>query len=182
MARLPYVEMDKAPEPIREALGRLPVQLNIFKMTANAETLFRPFLGLGTAILGSARLDAKLRELVILHVGRLSRGEYEWVQHVPIAEAFGASAAQISALERGDIDADCFDPLERAVLAFTTEVVRDVKASDATFAATHEHLSPREIVELILTIGFYMTVARLTETTAIEIDGPAGTKVVDAIR
>jgi alkylhydroperoxidase family enzyme len=182
MARLPYVDRDTASPAVREVLDRLPVDLNIFRMAANAETLFRPFLGLGTAILGTMQLDAKLRELVILHVGRLSRGEYEWVQHVPIARALGASAAQVAALERGDTDAECFSAAERATLRFTAEVVRDTKASDATFAAARAHLSPREIVELIVTIGYYMTIARITETTAIEIDGPAGTKVVDAVK
>ena len=43
-------------------------------------------------------------------------------------------------------------------------------------------LSAREIVELILTIGFYMTMARVTETTRTDLDPPAGTKVVDALR
>ena len=85
------------------ACERLPVELNIFKMLANAESLFRPFLGLGTAILGSMKLSPRTRELVILHVGRMSRGEYEWVQHVPIGEAVGVTAEQIAALERGDI-------------------------------------------------------------------------------
>jgi alkylhydroperoxidase family enzyme len=181
MPRLPYVDPRNAPAPVRETMERLPVELNIFKMLANADTLFRPFLGLGTAILGSMELDARTRELVILHVGRMSRGEYEWVQHVPIAEAVGASHEQIAALERGETDAVCFDERDKAILRFTTEVVRDVKASDASFSAVKRHLGAREIVELILTIGYYMIVARVTETTDIDIDGPVGTRVVDAV-
>jgi alkylhydroperoxidase family enzyme len=182
MARLPYVDKENAPQGVREVLERLPAELNIFRMLANGENLFRPFLGLGTAILSNAGFDPKLRELVILHVGRISRGEYEWVQHVPIGKAFGVSDEQIAALERGDADAACFDARERAVLNFTREVVEEVKASDAVFAETAKHLDAREIVELLVTIGYYMTIARLTETTGIEIDGPVGTKVVDAIR
>ena len=42
--------------------------------------------------------------------------------------------------------------------------------------------TPREIVETILTCGFYMTMARLTETTRTDIDPPAGTRVVDALK
>ena len=182
MARLPYVDRNTAPAPVREALERLPVDLNIFRMLANADTLFRPFLGLGGAILGSMKLDARARELVILHVGRLSRGEYEWVQHVPIAQAVGATADEIAALERSDTSAACFSDRDKAVLAFTTEVVRDVKVADGTFAAVKRHLDSREIVELILTIGYYMTISRVTEVTEIEIDGPAGTRVVDSVK
>jgi len=182
VARLPYVDPASAPEHVHEVLDRLPVNLNVFRMMAHAENDFRPLVGLGTAILGRQKLSAKLREPAILRVAALSPARYEWVQHVPIAQATGAADAQIAALERGDIAADAFDPLECAVLRFTTEVVRDVRASDATFAELARRLSAQEIVELILTVGYYMMIARLLETTAVDLDPPAGTKVVDAIR
>ena len=43
-------------------------------------------------------------------------------------------------------------------------------------------LSRREIVELLMTIGFYLTAARITETTRTDLDPPAGTRVIDQIR
>jgi alkylhydroperoxidase family enzyme len=179
MARIPYVEPENAGPEVRAVLEQLPVKLNIFKMMAHAETSFTPLLRLGASILGQQKLDARLRELAILRVARLSQAEYEWVQHVPIARHTGASDAEIEALDRGDVDAACFGELEQAVLRFTDEVVRDVGASDATFAAAAKYLSPREIVELVLAIGFYMTMARLMETTRIDLDEPAGTAVLE---
>jgi alkylhydroperoxidase family enzyme len=167
---------------VREAFALLPVRLNVFRMMAHAETCFRPFLQLGSAILGEQRLDAKLRELMILRVAQMSSSEYEWVQHEAIAKACGVPGAQVAAIARGAIDADCFGPVEALVLRFTTEVVDRVKASDATFAEMRRQFSPREIVELLLAIGFYMTVARLTESTETDVDGPIGTAVVDAAR
>ena len=169
MARLPYVDPERAPEPVRQALEAVP-PLNVFRMTANAETAFRPWLAFGGALLSSLELDARLRELAILHVGRLSGAEYEWVQHVPIALAVGASQADVDAVERGDVEAECLGPAVRAALRFTTEVVRDVRASDAAFEAVREHLSPREVVELLLVIGQYMLVARIALNADIEID------------
>lgn len=180
MARIPYVDAALAPEPVRDALEQLPTQLNIFRILAHAESSFRPLLRLGASILGAQKLDAKLRELAILRVAKLSRAEYEWIQHVPIAAATGLGDAQIAALERGEADGDCFDELERIVLRFTDEVVEEVAVSDATFAAAARHLDPREIVELVLAIGYYMTMARLMETLRIDYDAPSGTRVVDA--
>ena len=182
MARLPYVDPQTAPQPIREIFSRLPVELNIFRMLANAETLFRPFLGLGSAILSSMQLDTLSRELVILHVGRLCSGEYEWSQHVPIAEACGATRAQILALERGNTGSECFTLRERAILGFTTELVCSVRVAQPTFDALRVHLAPREMMELILTVGYYMTIARVTEATEIELDAPAGMTVVESAR
>lgn len=179
MARLPYVDPAKAPEKIREVLENLPAQLNIFKMAANSETTFRPFLGLGAALLGSKTFDGKLRELVILQVGKVCNGAYEWVQHVPIAQAYGATDEQILALEKGNIESECFGEIEKAVLRFATDALENVKVSKKTFDEAAAHLSPAQIVELIMIVGFYRTVAVLTESTDIEIDDPVGTAIVD---
>ena len=98
MARIPYVEPATAPPAVREVLDRLPVQLNIFKLMAHAETNFRPLLQLGSSILAQQQLAANFRELAILRVAQLSGAEYEWVQHVPIAQATGVTEAQVAAL------------------------------------------------------------------------------------
>jgi 4-carboxymuconolactone decarboxylase len=69
--------------------------------------------------------------------------------------------------------------VQRSVLRFTEEVVRDARASDATFAAVAETLSPREIVELLMVIGQYMMLARVMATVDLELDEPAGRAVID---
>jgi 4-carboxymuconolactone decarboxylase len=173
VARIPYVDPGRASEPVREALDRLP-PLNIFRMLANAETVFRPFLRFGDALLADLELSGLLRELAILRVARLTpHADYEWVQHAPIARAVGATDEQLGALERDDIDADCFDAAQRATLRFTTEVVRDARASDATFAELEALLPARQIVELLLVIGQYMMLARVMATLELELDEPA---------
>jgi alkylhydroperoxidase family enzyme len=182
MARLPYVDPDNAPPSVRETLERLPVQLNIFRMMAHAETNLRPLLRLGTSILSEQKLSGTLRELAILQVAQLSPARYEWVQHVSIAKALGVTAEQIEALERGRVDADCFSDDEALVLRFTTELVRYVRTSDETFNSMVERFTPREIVELILAVGFYMTMARLMETTGIDLEPAKGVAIIDAMK
>jgi 4-carboxymuconolactone decarboxylase len=180
VARLPYVDPAGAPEPVRDALDRVP-PLNIFRMMANAETAFRPWLRWGATLLGELELDPVLRELAILRVARLTpHAEYEWIQHVPIAKAVGATDDQVAALESDDAEAQCFSEDERVVLRFTTEVVRDAQASDATLDALGRILSPREIVELLMVIGQYMMVARVMATTRMELDEPAGPGALSA--
>ena len=68
------------------------------------------------------------------------------------------------------------------MLRFTTEVVRDARASDETLEAAREHLSPREVVELIMVIGNYMMVARVMATGGLEIDEPVGPDALRATR
>ncbi len=182
MARMPYADLATAPEHVRDTFAQLPVALNIFRMMAHAESNFRPLLRLGSAILAKQKLSARLREIAILRVAQLSAARYEWVQHVPIAAAAGVTQAQIDALERGDIDAECLAADDQLVLRFTTEVLRHVRASDPVFEAMRRRFTPQEIVELILAIGFYMTMARLMETTGVDLEADAGTSIIDALK
>ena len=182
MARLPYVDAAEAGEPVRDALGRVP-PLNIFRMMANAETAFRPWLRWGAVLLSELELDPLLRELAILRVARLTpHAEYEWVQHVPLAKAVGATDDQVAAIRQDDPEAPCFSEDQRIVLRFTTEVLHDAQASDETLAQLAGVLSPREIVELLMVIGQYMMVARVMATTRMEIDEPAGPNALSAAR
>jgi alkylhydroperoxidase family enzyme len=172
LARLPYVDPETASPDVRDALDRAP-PLNIFRMMANAETAFRPWLRWGATLLSDLQLDPLLRELAILRVARLTpHAEYEWVQHAGIARAVGAGEEQVAALARDDVAADCFSDLEQLVLRFTTEVVRNARASDETLELLARELSAREIVELLMVIGQYMMVARVMATTHMELDEP----------
>ncbi|MGO9607598.1 MAG: carboxymuconolactone decarboxylase family protein [Candidatus Binataceae bacterium] len=182
MSLVPYPDIAKLPEDVRTALAQAPVQLNIFKMMANAETCFIPFTRLGGTILSRQKLDAKLREMAILMAVKIEGGEYEWIQHVPIAISVGATQAQVDAISNRQTDAACFTDLERAALRFTEQVVNNVRAEEATVREVMKFLSPREVVELIMTIGFYMMAARITETTRTDLDPPAGTKVIDQLK
>ncbi|HEY7977222.1 MAG TPA: carboxymuconolactone decarboxylase family protein [Rhizomicrobium sp.] len=181
MPLIPYADTSALPEKAKEAFDRLPRKLNIFRMWANAPEMFTSGLRFGGNILGRQKLRADLRELIILLVARLERGEYEWVQHVPIAEHAGCRKDQIAALEAARITGGEFSPKEAAMLKLSQEVIRDVRASEATVAEAKKHFSPQEIVEIIITCGFYMTMARLTETTRVDIDAPGGAAVLDGI-
>jgi alkylhydroperoxidase family enzyme len=181
MPRIPYPDLEKVSPEAREMLGRLPSPANIFNMMAHAETCLKPVMKLGGTLLGKLKLDPRLRELALLHAVRLEGGEYEWVQHVPIAIDLGATQAQIDALEAGDDEAKCFSAQEKAVLRFTREVVEQVRASPEALEGVRKHLSDREVVELILMAGFYISLARLTETLGVETEPPMGSALIRGI-
>jgi len=169
MARIPYPDLTQAPEDVRTLAASLP-PLNIFRMLPHAPTFVRGFGQLGTAILSQAALDARLRELIILRVGQRSPAPYEWQQHVPIGRACGVSADEITALERNDLAASCFEERARLVLALTDELLAAPRASDATLAAMRRAFSDRELCEAVFTVGFYMMVARFLETTGVDLE------------
>jgi 4-carboxymuconolactone decarboxylase len=169
MARIPYPDLTNAPDDVRTLAVGLP-PLNIFRMLPHAPTFLRGFGQLGTAILSRAALDARLRELLILRVGQRSPAPYEWQQHVPIGLGCGVSETEIAALERNDLDADCFAERDRVALRLADELRVAPRASDAVLTAMRAHFSDRELCEAVLTIGFYMMVARFLETTGVDLE------------
>ncbi|GAA2184866.1 carboxymuconolactone decarboxylase family protein [Micromonospora lupini] len=179
VSRLPYVNPADAPAPVREAL-QAAAPLNFFRIMAHAETAFPDWMRWGGALLKDLALDPLLREIAILRVAGLSDVRYEWVQHEPIARSAGATDEMVRALGRDEIEAGSFSPDQRAVLRFTTEVVRDVRPSDDAVTALTGLLSSREVVELLMVIGQYMMIARVAAATDLDVDKPMGAAVYRA--
>lgn len=172
MARIPYPDLAAASEEFRAIIGSEP--LNIVKMMAHAEKPALAILQLGGTLLSGAQLDPKWRELVILRISALSKSAYETRQHRGHARNAGVAAEKIMAVVDGPDDA-AFTPAERMLLTFTDEVFLRVKADRARFDEVAGLLSPRELVELLTTIGFYMLICRLLENLEIDIEDDAPT-------
>jgi len=171
MARIPY------PDPSQE-FTTLNVQLNLFRMLAHAGTTGKRVLSLGNALLSQLELQPKLRELAILQVAHESGANYEWVQHVPLALSAGVTQAQIEAIEQESLLGGLFTRREQQVLHFTKGVYWDRTISDEDFAGITQAFTPREIVELVFTIGYYTMLARFMKVLAIDIDDPAGERLL----
>lgn len=174
MARLPLIDPEKTSGDARAAFDKMPIKLNIFRMLAHAETNFIPAMRFANSILHRQKLGHVNRELLILQVAQLEGGAYEWRQHVPIALGVGVPQRQIDCIEQGQYSGAASNAAERALLAFGREVIENVRVSDSVFADMRAHFSEQEIVESIMTIGFYMMMARLTEATETDLDPAAG--------
>jgi alkylhydroperoxidase family enzyme len=170
MARVPYPDPQTLSPDAQAVLGKLP-PLNIFRMLAGGDGLLRAFVRFGDHLLNKASLDPVLREIAIVRVGVLSGASYEVHQHEAISRQLGMSDELIVAIRNGPDD-PVFDDLQRSVVRFTDDVVANVRASDDTFDALESVLSPQQLQELTVTIGFYMAVSRYLETFGIEIEEP----------
>ncbi len=166
MPRIPFRDPDRAPEPIREVIADTPLAL--LRVVAHADTAFEPWLRYSNTLLRKLELDPLLRELAILQVAHLSRSEYEWVQHVPIAESFGATAGQVEAIEQDLPQPQGLGETGCLVLSFTREVMQEGAASEGAVDELKALLGERGVVELLLVIGNYMGLARLIATVGLE--------------
>ena len=173
MALLPYLEPDDASPEVAKLLTGRPVVLNVQKMTANAQKIFVHRSRLSNALFTDIAIDPRLREIAILRTAKDCNSVYEWTQHVPAARHVGVTDEQIEAIGNWP-QAACFSDLERLVLKFTDEVNANVKASRETLEALKKHLSPGEIIELLIIIGHWRQTASILETTEVDLEDFAG--------
>jgi len=150
---------------------------------AQAEGCLIPLMSFGGSLLSSLTLPGRDRELLVLLVARLQSCEYEWVHHAPIAMELGAGAEAIAALEALDLVGP-FDERDRAILEFGRQIVLTSDADDVAFDRAKRFLSDRELVEAVLTIGYYMTMCRVLKVarTAIDTDRSAALKLFNLSR
>ncbi|MCB2075170.1 MAG: carboxymuconolactone decarboxylase family protein [Novosphingobium sp.] len=169
MPRIPYADETRLSEAAKAQLGNVPA--NVSRMLAVAsEPVFLAFGELGKAFINKSSLPPRLRELAILRVGYLSDSAYETFQHEALGKFVGLSEQQIAAIKAGDPAADALDQAEAAVLQFVDDIVKNVRASDATLSAVRNYLDDTQLVDLILVTGNYMMVCRLLETTGVDED------------
>ncbi|MEO8812291.1 MAG: carboxymuconolactone decarboxylase family protein [Caulobacteraceae bacterium] len=175
MARIPYFDPAAATGRAARAYEKLP-PLNIFRMMGHAGELIDGFTKLGTQILNFTSLDSVLREIAIIRVGVLSGATYEVWQHERIGQRIGMSDALIAAIHEGPAAA-VLDPAQREVMAFTDDLVANVRAGEATFEPVKTRLGVKALQELTLTVGYYMMVCRFLETFDVDIEPGAAPDV-----
>ena len=167
MARIGYCDTSKSNDRTREILGKNR-NANIFRMMAHSPSYFEQYCRLGGAIRRKGELDPVVRELAITRTGILCEAPYEIVAHKRIGKSVGVTDEQNEALENWQA-ASCFNEVQRAALAFADEVVKLRRPTDATFNAIKSKLTPGALIELQLSIGFYIMTSKFLETFQIDM-------------
>ena len=162
-----YSDLAHASDRTREILGKNR-NANIFRMMAHSPSHFEQYCRLGGAIRHKGELDPVLRELAITRTGILCEAPYEIVAHKRIGKNVGVTDQQNAALEDWK-SATCFSDVQRAALAFTDEIVGLRRPTDATFDAIAAKLTPAALVELQLSVGFYIMTSKFLETFDIDM-------------
>ena len=108
----------------------------------------------------NSSLPMRLTEFAILIIGRIWRSQIEWVAHVPIALKEGLAQHIIDDLRQNKRPAKMQED-EAVVYDFTMELYTKHKVSDATFARARKAFSDKQIVDLTVIGGTYVTVAGL---------------------
>ena len=116
------------------------------------------------------KLDPKLRELGQIRAGFAVGSQFVFSQHCKASRDVGLTEDQIAAIPHWQA-ADCFSPLERAVLAYTDGLVlQRGRVPDGVFEALKAELSDEEILEFTYITCTYMMHAIMSRALKLEYD------------
>jgi len=172
MARVPLLEETDHPEladsiaKIKGARGgRL---INIYRLMLHSPALANAWFDLNQAVRYGTEIDGQSREIAVIRVAILNNVEYIQRAHGPAyALKEGLTPEQVAAIADWQ-PSQLFSAPQRALLAYTDAMTREINVPDTAFAEVRNHFSERQTVELTMLIGAYNMLTRFLQ--ALKVD------------
>jgi alkylhydroperoxidase family enzyme len=126
---------------------------------ANAPTLLPLLLQQGLVQYTRLALTTRLRELVILYSSLRFESSYEHQHHITVSQSY-VTDTQRAEIEKtagdstyflqGKTEPGVFSPQELAMLKFLEATINSPTVDEAVFREAKEHLSDRQMVEVVI--------------------------------
>jgi len=170
-ARIPLLSLEEARQAARDAeIPEALAELNIFRVLLHHPMLAGQLSGMLLSLLVRGKLDARLRELVIMRIGWATGSVYEWTQHWRIALELKVDEAELLALRDWPAYPD-WSELDRAVLAATDETLEAGAVSAETWSQCARLLPGlEEQLELLGAIGTWRFVSQLLRSLEVPLE------------
>ena len=158
---------EEVEDVLRSAISRDGTPLNIFRTLSHHPKMMKRFNLFGGFILNKGLVPAREREIVILRVGWNAQAVYEFGQHTEIGLRCGLTAAEIDGLAGAE---HAWSADDRLLIALADELCDDDCVTDATYAGLAERWNEAELMELVVTAGFYRLVSGYLNTFGVQLD------------
>ena len=176
MARVPLLEEKDHPELAQSIAkikgargGRL---INIYRLMLHSPALANAWFDLNQAVRYGTEIDGQSRELAVIRVAILNDVEYVQRAHGPAyALKEGLTREQVAAVANWQ-PSKLFSDQQRALLAYTDAMTRDIAVPDEVFANLRKYCSERQTVELTMLIGAYNMLTRFLKALKVDPEPP----------
>jgi 4-carboxymuconolactone decarboxylase len=176
MARVPYVQREQLPpeqqkhfDSIAGSRGRVGPN---FQTLLNSPEAGGRFAAFGEYVRFHGDVPARLKELAIITAAREANNDYVWTAHERLAREQGITDPVINAI-RNRTAPDGLAGDDAAVVRFAKELLTTHEIADATFNTMQQKLGNKGIMDLILLIMYYHSLAHTLQ--AVKLEMPAGT-------
>ncbi len=166
---------------------------NVFLTMARHPKLGTSYFKYNGRLLMTSKVDAALREIVILRIAWHYRAPYEWAQHVELSlSSQKIDRESIEAYKRGEVKTDqgegvltpahieavkrgAEDPIWTELQAHAIRAVDQLKETGhiegKTWNGLQSALGEKELIELLFVMGTYAMMAWLLNSMGVEPEG-----------
>jgi len=158
-------------DPVTEPGTATGTPGNWWSVFANSpDVLEHAARGFGLYASPDRKVPGALRELGQTRAGWLVGSQFVFSQHCKACHGYGFSDEKIEALKAWGVS-DLFDPLERALLAYTDALVLAFgRVDEAIFDALRQHFDDEQILEFTYITMMYCMHAVITRALRLEFD------------
>ncbi len=152
-------------QPFTSPKGNVP---NIFGTLLRNMELFEAWAGFGTYTMSGSRIDARLREVLVLRTAANLDCEYEWHHHKRLASIVGLSEEVIASIrDRKALAADDHNLMVRCA----DELAKDAMLSDSTWQQVVERFGLEYTMDVVFTVGAYTALAMGLKSCGVQLEG-----------
>lgn len=142
--------------------------MHLFSTLGRGKGLFRGWLHYSATMMPFGSLARHDTELVIIRTAHLRSSEYELDHHKRLGKRAGIDEAEFARIRQGP-DAG-WSGKELALLRAVDELVGTKDLSDVTWKELSAHLDDRRLIEFVMLVGQYDSLATTIGTLRIERD------------
>jgi 4-carboxymuconolactone decarboxylase len=124
---------------------------------------------LGSGILGHGRVEPRKREIVIHRTCARTGAEYEWGVHVlAFGKPLGLSDDEIAATVHGSGEDPAWSESDALLIRLADELHESCTVSDALWAELAKRFSEDQLLELVITAGWYRLLSYVINAAGVE--------------
>jgi 4-carboxymuconolactone decarboxylase len=145
--------------------------LALFRTLAVHDDLAARMRPLGAGILGHGRIEPRDREIVIARACARAGAEYEWGVHtVAFGRPLGLTDAQVAATVQGGPEDPAWSEHDALIVALVDELHDAATVSDALWERLAARWAPDQLLELVITAGWYRLLAGVINACRIPLE------------
>jgi len=167
MPNIPYPSSHDDPR-VDHVLSRVP-QLNLLKLESWAEGVVESIVRVSDGVLRRSEVDPILRQVAVLRLCAVVGSEYEFHHLVGVSKRHEISDELIEAARVGS-SSPRLSEIQVMVARLAEELAVSPRPSKEVFDYLKSKLSSRHLMELVISVGFYLMQSRVIETFDIELE------------
>ena len=179
MARVPYLERGDLPpedQHFYDEIAARPGGMSVpFKAILNNPAAASTFAALARYVRFETPLPERIKKLAVLTAAREADGVFVWTVQEPLGRAAGLDDETIDAIRERRAP-DGLSPEDALYAGFALELLRSNRVSDSTYGAVRERLGDSGVVDLLVLITTYHSLAQVLSALEVGVEpGSAST-------